>query len=55
MNSFEYILSYLPLALAIAVGIFVVRKSGIFEQREHRRRVEELLERIAKAVEARAK
>jgi hypothetical protein len=37
--------------LALAIVFLLIRKTGAFEQREHRRRVEALLERIAAAVE----
>lgn len=47
----EILLSLMPM-LILGVGLVVmVRKSGIFEQRAHRQRVEALLERIAQAVE----
>jgi hypothetical protein len=47
----EIFLSLVP-ALVLGVGcVLMVRKSGLFEQRAHRQRVEELLERIAQAVE----
>jgi hypothetical protein len=37
--------------VAISGAIWVLRKAGAFEQRAHRLRVENLLERIAIAVE----
>ena len=51
MTITEMIISLLPMLLAIVVMIVVVRKAGVFQQREHRIRVEQLLERIANAVE----
>jgi len=51
----EVLLSFVPLFLALAVAVLVIRRTGAFEQRSHRRRVEELLERIANAVEQRNK
>lgn len=51
MTLTELLLTSIPLLLVLAFVVIVVRKSGAFEQRAHRQRVEELLERIAKAVE----
>ena len=54
MSLLDLTLSFLPLAAALAVGALLVRKTGAFEQRAHRQRVEQLLERIAVAVEKNA-
>ena len=45
------LLTSIPLLVVLAFAIVLARKSGAFEQRAHRKRVEELLERIAKALE----
>ena len=47
----EYFLAWLPLLVVLGVTILLIRKTGAFQQRAHRKRVEELLERIAIAVE----
>jgi hypothetical protein len=52
MSLAEIFLSYLPLMAAVVFMIVVVRKSGLLQLRSHRQRVEQLLERIAAAVEA---
>lgn len=54
MSLLDLALSILPLAAALAAGALLVRKAGAFEQRAHRQRVEQLLERIAVAVEKNA-
>jgi hypothetical protein len=41
--------------LMLGLAAIVLQKLGAFQQREHRVRVEALLERIAQAVEASAK
>lgn len=51
MSMFELLLNLLPTALMLAFVIVLIRKSGALEQKQHRKRVEELLERIAQAVE----
>jgi hypothetical protein len=51
MSITEMIISLIPMLIVIVVMVVVVRKAGVFQQREHRIRVEQLLERIAKAVE----
>lgn len=51
MNLGELLLLNLPLILAVAFTAVLIRKTGAFEQRAHRQRVEALLERIALAVE----
>jgi hypothetical protein len=51
MNYTEFIVSSIPLFLALLAMVYVVKKTGAFKQQEHRKRVEELLERIARAVE----
>jgi hypothetical protein len=51
MNYTDLAISYIPMALALAAMILLVKKSGALQQQEHRKRVEELLERIARAVE----
>jgi uncharacterized membrane protein YdjX (TVP38/TMEM64 family) len=51
MSFAEMLLSLLPMFLALAIVFLILRKMGAFELREHRRRVEALLERIAVAVE----
>ena len=51
----EVLLSSLPTLAALILGIVLVKKSGVFEQRAHRKRVEDLLERIAVAVESSSK
>lgn len=53
MTTNELFLSALPVLIALAAGVAIVWKSGAFSQREHRKRVEALLERIAVAVESR--
>lgn len=51
----EILLSLMP-TFILGVGcVLLIRKSGVFGQRAHRQRVEELLERIAKAVEKKEK
>jgi hypothetical protein len=55
MTLTEYAISYLPLLLILVLAAVVLQKLGAFQQREHRVRVEALLERIAQAVEASAK
>ena len=55
MNTTELLLSALPILLTLVAGVAIVWKSGAFSQREHRKRVEALLERIAVAVESRSK
>jgi hypothetical protein len=51
MTLSELIISSIPLIAVLVVSVLIIRKTGAFEQRAHRKRVEELLERIAKAVE----
>ena len=51
MTIFEFIVSYIPLIITIAIMLLIIRKAGGFQQREHRLKVEQLLERIAIAVE----
>lgn len=51
MTFTELLFSVLPIFIAIAGAVLVLRKVGVFEQRAHRERVEQLLERIAIAVE----
>ena len=51
MTLTELLISSLPLIVALAVAVWLIRKTGAFEQRAHRKRVEQLLERIAQAVE----
>lgn len=47
----EMLLSLMP-TLILGIGcVFIIRKSGLLGLRAHRQRVEELLERIAQAVE----
>jgi len=36
----EFLLSWFPLFIMLGVMVFLVRKTGAFQQREHRRRVE---------------
>jgi len=55
MTLTEYAISYLPMLLMLGLAAIVLQKLGAFQQREHRARVEALLERIAQAVEASAK
>ncbi len=55
MTTIEVLLSSLPMLVVLAIAVVLVKKSGAFEQRAHRKRVEELLERIALAVESRPK
>jgi hypothetical protein len=55
MTLTEYAISYLPLLLMLGLAAVVLQRLGAFQQREHRARVEALLERIAQAVEASAK
>jgi hypothetical protein len=55
MTLTELAISYLPMLFMLALAVVVLQKLGAFQQREHRKRVEELLERIAQAVEASAK
>jgi predicted membrane protein len=55
MTFTELLLSALPLVLALVAAILLVWKTGAFSQREHRKRVEALLERIAIAVESHRK
>jgi hypothetical protein len=51
MSLTEYLLSWLPMAVAFVVMIAVIYKAGGFKQQAHRARVEQLLDRIAIAVE----
>jgi hypothetical protein len=51
MTLTEWLISFLPLAAVLVVAVVMIRKTGAFEQPEHRKRVEQLLERIARAVE----
>jgi len=51
MTLTELLISSIPLLLVLVAAVLIIHKTGGFEQRAHRRRVEELLERIAKAVE----
>ena len=51
MNMTDLLLNILPTVIILVAGVLMVRKSGVFEQKRHRERVEELLERIAQAVE----
>ena len=51
MTIAEYIISWLPLLFVLVLMMVLVRKTGAFQQREHRKKVEQLLERIANAVE----
>lgn len=51
MTLTELLISAVPLLIALVAAVIIIKKTGGFEQRAHRRRVEELLERIAKAVE----
>jgi len=55
MTLSELLLSFVPLVIALAVAVVVIGRTGAFEQRAHRRKIEELLERIATAVERRSK
>jgi hypothetical protein len=55
MSIAEVLLSLLPLVTALALGLLVIWKAGVFQQRAHRQRVEALLERIATAVESKSK
>jgi hypothetical protein len=55
MTLTELVLSMLPTAVALALAGVLVWRTGAFSQREHRKRVEQLLERIAVAVESRGK
>lgn len=51
MNIMEYLIAYFPFFLILCVMVIIIRKTGAFQQRDHRKRVEQLLERIANAVE----
>ena len=51
MSLTDLLLSSLPLFVPLALAVLLIRKTGAFEQRAHRQRVEQLLERIAVAVE----
>ena len=51
MNLAEVVVVNLPLIIALAAMVFLVRKTGALDQRAHRQRIEALLERIAIAVE----
>ena len=51
MTLTELLISAIPLLVALAIAVLIIRNTGAFEQRGHRKRVEALLERIAKAVE----
>lgn len=51
MTFADLMISSVPLLVALALAAVLIRKSGVFEQRAHRQRVEHLLERIAVAVE----
>ena len=53
MTITEWFISLAPMLLTLGAVIFVARRSGIMQIKAHRRRVEELLERIAIAVERR--
>ena len=51
MTTTDFLFSLLPLFLLATVMVIVIKKSGLFQQRAHRERVEALLERIAIAIE----
>lgn len=51
MSLSELILSLLPILITLVLTVIVIRKTGLFEQRKHREKVEALLERIALALE----
>jgi hypothetical protein len=51
MTLTDLLISTVPLLIALVAAVIIITKTGGFEKRAHRRRVEELLERIAKAVE----
>lgn len=51
MTLSELLTSIVPLLVLLGVAVPVIRRTGAFEQRAHRQRVEALLERIANAVE----
>jgi len=51
MTLTELLISSLPMLIVLAGATLIIRKAGAFEQRDHRKRVEQLLERIANAVE----
>ena len=51
MTFTDLLISSIPMLIVLVGVVLIVRKSGAFEQRAHRRRVEDLLERIARAVE----
>ena len=52
MTNLEFTISLIQTLLVVVGLVLLVSKSGIFELRAHRRRVEELLERIAQAAES---
>ena len=53
MTLTELMITSIPLLVALGIAVLVIRKTGAFEQQAHRQRVEQLLERIAQAVEKR--
>ena len=53
MTITELFITWLPLLVVILVMVVLTKKGGLLEVREHRKRLEALLERIAVAVEKR--
>ena len=54
MTTTEWFFSLVPMLAVFGALVFIVRRSGVLELKAHRRRLEELLERIAVAVERRS-
>jgi hypothetical protein len=54
MTLTDLLISSIPLLIALVAAVLIIRKAGAFEQRAHRKRVEELLERIVRAIEKNA-
>ncbi|HKQ26752.1 MAG TPA: hypothetical protein VJT81_20085 [Burkholderiales bacterium] len=55
MTITEYLISWAPLFLVFVIMLILIRKTGALQQRDHRKKVEQLLERIATAVEKNAR
>ena len=51
MSMSDLLLYLFPTAITLVLAVILIRKTGAFEQRKHREKVEALLERIARAVE----
>jgi preprotein translocase subunit YajC len=55
MSPADILISFLPLILVLVFVVYMIRRTDAFGQKAHRQRIEELLERIAIAVEEKSK